>query len=359
MYRTIGLPHRPTMDHVVPYVVLKEMFGRELGVRFFNQGTEFTAEQMASLDAEGVYLAGVRRGHTYKDYKGPNGETFGSQTALLLHILHRSNSELPNAKVFSDLADLMDRNNSKGILIKQAYSVPWIVRQAYRLGHDPDEAEFEFFNDEEVVHHAAQVVRAWLLARTGKQLRTREAAEVSRVFEMLPKGVRNQFGPFSVAGYMRDMLMAGHYESDVRERGDWLVRVHNRAKERMRMAEAFADAHKDDLQTFPLGSHTEQGTWVDSHEPWLMEVLNNRRHLVVMRNDITGNVIAMSKTFSLALAGEALAKMEPGLWHYEPESRNILCNGTENVIAVPTGLADVVLQQTIGSLAVPRKNQAA
>lgn len=357
MYKTIGLPHGPTMDRVVPYVMLKEMFGRELGIQFFNQGSEFTAQQMGSLDAEGMYLAGVRKGHTYKDYKCPNGETFGSETSLLLQILRQKNMELPNAKVFSDLADLMDRNNSKGILIKQAFSVPWIIRQAYRLGNDPDEAEFEF-KDEEVVTRAAHVVRAWLLARTGKQLRTREAAEASRVFEMLPKGVRNQFGPFSVAGYMRDMLMVGHHESDVRERGDWLVRVHNRAKERMRMAEAFADAHKDDLQMFPVGSHTEQGTWVESHDPWLMEVLSKRRHLVVMRNDITRNVIAMSKTFSLALAGEALAKIESGRWHYEPESRNILCNGTENVIAVPTGLTSAVLQQTIGSLAVPRKQAA-
>lgn len=358
-FSKVLLSHRPTVDRIGAFDIVQKALGLELEIEFVNQTISLSDADVRTLINDGVIPIGVGKGRTYRE-RNIDGKKFGSETALALYNL-RAVGHLPSAdQALDDFAAMMSGNNDDGYLIRQPYSVNQILRDAYRLGHDPEEVEYTF-SDQEIVRRGSHVVRTYLDAREkgGFDLAARE--QIKRIFaiELLPEWARSHNGPMTVLRYMRDMCLLGVAEDEMRERALWLIRINDRAAQKEQQAEARVAA--GDFETFEIfvADNTSiwngRGTWVDSDDLYLLKALAGRRQLVTMRSR-AGNVIIMSKAFSLAKVGAALQTQEPERWHVEHGKRNIVANGTESVMMPATGLSRRALEYTISAHAI-RKQQ--
>lgn len=346
----VMLSHRSTIDRIAAFDLVQQAVGRELDIIFANQTDNLSAAEAKGLAEKGVVLIGVGRGRTYRE-RQIDGKKLGSETELLLNDLLAT--VLPKTPVLADFSAMMSRNNKDGYLVHQSYSVNRIIRDAYRLGHDPEEVGYTF-SDQEVVRRGAHVVRMYLNARErekdGLDLGARERIKCMPAVELLPEWARFQNGPMTVLRYMRDMCVLGVSEDELRERASWFIGINDRAAEKEMEAEMLVDAA--DFETFKIPCQSSAGTWAESDDPYLLKALAGRRDLVVMRSHL-GNVIIMSKAFNLAKVGAAMQTQEPGLWHIETnlygKSRNIVANGTESVHERGTGLSRVAIEYIIGT----------
>lgn len=344
---SVMLSHRPTVDRIAAFDLVQQVVGRPLDILFANQTDNLSNAEVKALGDEGIVLIGVGKGRTYRE-RQIDGRKFGSETELLLNDLLTTVLPHSRSRVLGDFAAMMSRNNEDGYLVRQPYSVNQIIRDAYRLGHDPEEIAFTF-SDEEVVRRGAHVVRMYLNAREkgGLDLGARERIKRMPAVELLPEWARQQNGPLTVGRYMRDMCMLEVTEEELRERALWFIRINDRAAKKEEEAEKRVDA--GDFNTFfEISGYGMQGIWVKSDDPYLLKVLAGRRHLVAMRSHL-GNVIIVSKTFNLAKVGVALQAQEPGHWHVESGKRNVVANGTESVPMSKTGLSQTVLGYVIGA----------
>lgn len=351
-FSKVLLSHRPTVDRIGAFDIVQKALGRELEIEFVNQTISLSDADVRGLVSCGIIPIGVGKGRTYRE-RNIDGKKFGSETALALYNLRAVGHLPPADQVLDDFAAMMSRNNDDGYLVHQSYSVNQILRDAYRLGHDPEEVEYTF-SDQEIVRRGSHVVRTYLDAREkgGLDLGARERMNGMSVVELLPHWARSQNGSMTVLRYMRNMCMLGVSEDELHERALWLIRINDRAAQKEQQAEARVAA--GDFETFEIPDQSEVGTWVDSDDPYLLKALAGRRQLVVMRSH-TGNMIIMSKTFNLAKVGAALQNQEPGLWHVEYGKRNIIANGTESVMMPKTGLSRKALEYIIGINVVSKR----
>lgn len=348
-YIEVLMPYRPVIDRAIAFYVFEEVIGRPLKIKFVSQNSPLSNADLEMLSDQGVFVIGVGSGLKYTD------RGFGSETSAILHEL-RSVGKIPNNDpVFNDLARMMDTNNDHqsargGYLRRQPYAVTWIMRQAYRLGHNASEHGSDFcFSDEEVVRRAMHVVCMYVntLRNNRSTLALREQAMNSRAMALLPKGkARTHQGPMTVSRYVRDMVACGLQENEIVEKARWFVRVHDRAQVLQAVAKKMAESQSFD--TFPLDNRDEEGTWVDSNDPCLFEELVKNRPLVVMRNSI-GNIIIMSKNFDLSAVAKSFLDREPDQWYYQSQPQ-MLANGTEQVRMDPSGLSRNTIESDVGFL---------
>lgn len=359
-FSKVLVSRRPTFDRIAAKDILQKTVGTLLTVCFANQEIVLSDADLHALVQAGTFSIGVGKGRTYRD-REIDGQKFGSETAVILYELRKMKQIPAVDPVLDEFARMMDVNNDKGNLVRQPYSAPWAIRQGYRLSADPNETNFPF-DHEEVVRRASRVIRAFINAEemSGKRDKaTLERAKNALAVKLLPQGnARTHYGPMTVSRYIRDMFVLGFAEHEMVEAAGWFVKVHDRAKVRREQAKELVDAQEQigavKFETFPLGLHDEFGTWVESDDPWLLEELVGRRHLVAMQSS-KGNVIMMSKTFDLAPVGQVLSTMEPGRWKYIPGQQNIVANGTEGVEVIPTNLPNAIVQRAIGLKVAPKK----
>ncbi|TSC67289.1 MAG: hypothetical protein G01um101466_748 [Parcubacteria group bacterium Gr01-1014_66] len=351
-YTEAMLPCRPVIDRAIAFYLFEKAIGRPLKIRFVSQNVHLSNDDIERLSGQGIFTIGVGSGLKYTD------RGFGSETSAILHEL-RSVGKIPgHDPVLDDLARMMDINNDHhsrrgGYLRRQPYAITWIMRQAYRLGHDADEADFAF-TDEDVVHRGVHVAAVYIEASRRNErlgLGLREQIIASPAMQLLPeggpnKGPRNHQGPMTVSRYVRDMFLCCVSEDKMLERTGWFVRVHDRAQARQTTAKEMAKSQS--FETFPIDDRDEVGTWVDSDDPYLLEELAKSCPLVVMRRS-TGNVIIMSKDFNLSSVADMFLREEPEQWYYQSKPQ-LLANGTENVDADSSGLSRDTIQDDIGFL---------
>lgn len=352
-YTEVMLPCRPVVDRATAFYLFEKAVGGSLKMRFVSQNTDLSNDDLQRLSDQGVFTIGVGSGLKYTD------RGFGSETSAILHEL-RSIGKIPDHDpVLDDIAHMMDMNNDHqsrqgGHLRRQPYAVTWIMRQAYRLGHDASETDFAF-TDEEVVRRAMHMVAVYVEANRRQErlsLDLREQIMRTSAMQLLPegrtpdKGPRSHQGPMTVSRYVRDMFLSYVPEDEMLERTGWFVRVHDRAQVRQAAAKNLIDAGGFDM--FELSGHREVGTWVDGDDPYLMEELAKSCPLVVMRRS-TGNIIIMSKDFNLSAVADRFLRKEPGQWYYQSRPQ-LLANGTENVDADPSGLSRDTIESDIGFL---------
>ena len=240
-----------------------------------SQNTLLFNEDLQALSDQGIFTIGVGCGLKYTD------RGFHSETSAILYELRSIEKISESDPVLDHFAWMMNMNNDHqskkggGYLRRQPYAVTWIMRQAYRLGHDPSEVGFTF-TDEEVVRRGIHVIAVYLdVNRHPKNIDLGIRKQVMRTpaMQLLPagapnnpnKGPRNHQGPMTVSRYIRDMFVLGTPEDEMVQRAKWFVRVHDRAKERQTMAREQVDAGGFD--TFTLSNYREVGTWVDSDDP--------------------------------------------------------------------------------------------
>lgn len=352
-YTEVILPCHPVIDRTIAFYLFEKAIGRPLKIRFVSQDTHLSNQEIERLSNQGIFTLGVGSGLKYTDRE------FGSETSAILHEL-RSIGKIPESDpVLDDLARMMDINNDHhsrqgGYLRRQPYAVTWIMRQAYRLGNDPSEVAFTFF-DEEVVRRGIHVVVAYVEARRrNERLSLGLQEQVMRIsaMQLLPegetpnKGPRSHQGPMTVSRYVRDMFLSRISEDEMWERTEWFVHVHDRAQARQATAKEMAKSQSFD--TFPLDDRDKVGTWVDSDDPYLLEELAKIRPLVVMRRS-TGNIIIMSKKFNLSALADMFLRKEPGKWYYQSKPQ-LLANGTENVDKDSSGLSRDMIESDTGFL---------
>lgn len=333
------MPHRSTLDRATALYLLETAIGRPMEIQFVNQTISLSDDDLNVLSDEGIFPLGVGRGRTYRD------RGFGSETAVIVHELRSACKLSTENAVLDNVIAMMDADNRNGKFRRQPYSVCWIMRQGYRLGHDPSETGYTF-TDEEVVRRGMHVVAVYLEANQHNRhinLGMREQMMRTPTMQLLPEGgPRNHQGPMTVSRYIRDMFMLGLPEDDISQRVKWFVRVHDRAKERQAAAKNLVEAGGFDI--FELSSYREVGTWVDSDDPYLLENLAKNRPLVVMRRS-NGNVIIMSTKFDLSGTASALMNREQ-CWYYQA-SPQILANGTEGIEEAPTAFYRQVIERDI------------
>lgn len=359
-FSKVLVSHRPTVDRIGAFDILQKTVGSPLTICFANQEIVLSDADLHDLVKAGTFSIGVGKGRTYRD-REIDGQKFGSETAVILYELRKMKQIPAVDPVLDEFARMMDVNNDKGNLVRQPYSVPWIIRQGYRLSADSAETNFSF-DHVEVVRRARHVIGAFINASEmgGKRDKaTLERAKNALAVKLLPQGnARTHYGPMTVSRYIRDMFILGFAEHETVEAAQWFVEVHDRAKVRREQAKELVDAQEQigavKFETFPLGLHDELGTWADSDDPWLMEELAGRYHLVAMQSS-KGNVIIMSKTFDLSAVGQILSGMEPGRWKYIPGQQNIVANGTEGVEVISTDLPKAIIQRATGLKVVLKK----
>ncbi len=353
-YTEVMLPRRPVIDRAIAFYLFEKAIGRPLKIKFVSQNIHLSNNDIERLSHQGIFTIGVGSGLKYTD------RGFDSETSAILHEL-RSVEKIPDHDpVLDDLARMMDMNNDHhskqgGYLRRQPYAITWIMRQAYRLGHDASEVNF-CFDDEEVVRRAVHVVTVYVeTSRRNERLSLGLREQVMRTpaMQLLPeggtpnKGPRNHQVPMTVSHYIRDMFLSCVPADEMLERTEWFVRVHNRAQ--ARQADAKEMAKSQSFETFPIGNRDEEaGIWLDSDDPYLLEELAKSRSLVVMRRS-TGNVIIMSKDFNLSAVADTFLRKEPGQWYYQSKPQ-LLANGTENVDMDSSGLSRNTVESNIGFL---------
>lgn len=355
-YTEVILPRRPVVDRAAAFYLFEKAVGGSLKIRFVSQNAHLSNSDLQTLSDNAVFTIGVGRGLKYTDRK------FGSETSAMLHEL-RSVGMFPiYDSVLNDLALMMDANNDHesdtgGFLRRQSYAITWIMRQAYRLGHDASEINF-CFDDEEVVRRAVHVIAMYVEAYrhdNHPEVILREQTIKTKAMYLLPKGnARRHQGPMTVSRYIRDMIACGLEENEIVERAKWFVRVHDRAQARKVAAKEMAKSQAFD--TFPLDDRPDvgtwmDGTWVDSDDPYLLEALAENRPLVVMRNS-QGNIIIMSKRFDLSAVADIFLSREPERWYYQSNPQ-LLANGTENVDMEKSGMSRNTIESDTKSLAIP------
>lgn len=346
-YTEVILPSRAVIDRAIAFYLFEKAVGTSLKIRFASQNVHLSNDDLQVLSDKGILTIGVGSGLKYTD------RGFGSETSAMLDELRSVNKIPEHDHVLDDLARMMDVNNDHksdkgGFLRRQPYAITWIMRQAYRLGHDASEINF-CFDDEEVVRRAVHVVSTYIDAcrRNNHALALREQAMSSAAMASLPIGkARTHQGPMTVSRYVRDMFACGLQENEMVERAQWFVRVHNRVQARQANAKKIAQNQLFDI--FLIDNCDKTGTWIDSDDPYLLEELAKKCSLVVMRNS-KGNIIIMSRDFSLSALADLFLSREPDHWYYQGKPQ-LLANGTENVVMNASGMSRDTIESDIGFL---------
>ena len=139
-YTEVMLPRRPVIDRAIAFYLFEKAIGRPLKIKFVSQNIHLSNNDIERLSHQGIFTIGVGSGLKYTD------RGFDSETSAILHEL-RSVEKIPDHDpVLDDLARMMDMNNDHhskqgGYLRRQPYAITWIMRQAYRLGHDASERD--------------------------------------------------------------------------------------------------------------------------------------------------------------------------------------------------------------------------
>lgn len=328
--KKVLLPHRPTVDRIAALTILEDAVGHLLEIEFVNQTKVFTKEEFDLLTSEGVYLLGVGRGETYAELG------FKSETSFMVHVL-----DITKDAALEKLCEIMDRNNATGFLRKQAYSINWIIRQAYRLGYDPVN----------VVRKTQDVVCVFLGALRVEKKEFTETPEI-KAFLM---NVGRQFGPFSVSRFVRDFATVTVNEhTPVMPFASWFITIHDKAK--IAQEDAEARAHER-FEEFRVPTRLRGfGVWTEDDSPYLASELAKQRDLVVARN-ANGNIVIFSRLLNLAPVGEQLADERDSdghpIWQYDSRF-NAVFNGTESVESSPTKKSKEEIIGVIQNYAMPK-----
>ena len=109
------------IDDIAHLSLAEDCFRRKLEIEFVDESKQFSREEMAEFAAIGV------RGFNYR----AQGST--SQVAMYIQ-----EAGLELTEPLRRLRDCMDKENQEGYLSRLRPSVAWLCKQAYRLGHDPE-----------------------------------------------------------------------------------------------------------------------------------------------------------------------------------------------------------------------------
>lgn len=342
--RGVVLPVFPRIDPITAARLLAWVAGQSLDIRFAPVTHAFSDQELADLERNRFRIIGT--GVNAMQARANQG--FQSETEM---VVVRFSLRLGGV---SSLVRAINKHHSTpgGTMTKTSYGYPidWIIGKAYLFGYDPLD----------VVQRTNHVVDSFLSAATYPP-NPIDPECLERCCTALLGRPRHPFAVLSISRYIRDMLQEGVSATDIRDRAQWFLDVHARAKEEEQAAEE--RAKHVPAEEFELRDGVK-GLWIHTDDQWILKsLLDTRAHLVVLESS-QGNIIiaAHRDDYDLSAVGKELSRLEPPsliegpTWTYVAHL-NMTVNGTASAPCRSTRLPQEIIQRVIADHLINKRTR--
>lgn len=333
--RGVVLPVFPRIDPITAARLLAWVTAESLDVRFIPVTHVFSDQELADLERNGFRIIGT--GANTMHARANQG--FQSETEMVV-------ARFPSLRRVEGVSSLVKAINKHhttpgGTMTKTSYGYPidWIIGRAYLFGHDPHDVV------ERTNHVVDMVLSAAALPHPV------DSERLEKLCTALLGRPRHPFAVLSVSRYVRDMTQEGVSPTEISDRTQWFIALHDQAKKEEQAAEE-RSKHVP-AEEFELRDSVK-GIWIHTDDQWILKsLLTARAHLVVLKSSWGNMLIAAHRDYyDLRAVGEELSRLEPPspsegpIWSYI-ERFTMVANGTGSAPAHPTALPQKIIQRVI------------
>ena len=340
-YIGVVLPAEPPIDKVFAAMLVANRNSVSLQTIEFWANTRATPEQFRMWRGAGIYPIDL------DDFKYHEA---GVKSASEFVAVHLSMMTMTAEGMVSNLTpgvqklmDMINKNNGSGYLRGMKFSIPYIIREAYKL-----KADDAFHAD--LVSKAIDVLESFAAVENGTIARSVENLEeaLPDLVDMLRKSMDQ---PLTLGRYLRDRWVLGDEPGDIRTKvGFWLDQF-NAVEKRVAEAEKTLSG----LQTRKWSVAGFAGVVLKSDDHFILKAATRSRQWGV-RIVVTGpgHTTISTNGLDLSKVNEVLQRLEPGKWYYQAQMGALINGGPQYTAVEPTGLSTEHLIQMLQGKVQPK-----